>query len=54
VSTCQELPNKISGFFELWFDVAIHFCVYKGISKKYKGKFAIGAFLLSFVAGWSN
>ena len=54
VSICQELPKKKSGFLELWFGVAIHFCVYKGISKKYKGKFVIGPFLLSFDAGWSN
>jgi hypothetical protein len=54
VSICQELPKKNSGFLELWFGVAILFCVYKGISQKYKGKFAIGPFLLSFEAGWSN
>ena len=55
VSIYQELEKKKkSGFLELWFGVAIHFCVYKGISKKYKGTFAFGPFLLSFEAGWSN
>jgi hypothetical protein len=54
VTICQELPKLISGFLELWFGVAIHFCVYKGISQKYKGKLAIGPFLLLFEAGWSN
>jgi hypothetical protein len=34
--------------------VATTFCVYKGISKKYKGKYATGLFLLSLEAGWSN
>ena len=31
-----------------------HFCVYKGISQKYRGKYATRPFLLSFETGWSN
>jgi hypothetical protein len=30
------------------------FCIYKGISKKYKGKYATRPFLLSFIVGRSN
>ena len=30
------------------------FCIYKGNSKKYKGKYAVKPFLLSFVVGRSN
>ena len=34
----EELPTKIWEFFELPSGVATIFCLYKGISQKYKGK----------------
>jgi hypothetical protein len=45
--------KKIKSFKAI-FLVATIICVYKGISQKYKGKYATGPFLLSFEAGWSN
>ena len=50
----QKPPTKISDFFEHYFTVAMRFCIYKGISEKYKGKYAIRPFLLSFLVGRSN
>jgi hypothetical protein len=46
--------NEISSGFDEKRIVATSFCVYKGISKKYKGKYATGPFLLSLEPGWSN
>jgi hypothetical protein len=37
----QESPKKISDFFEHF---SMSFCIYKGISEKYKGKYAIRPF----------
>jgi hypothetical protein len=51
---CQEPPQKNSSGFDENLIVTATVCVYKGISKKYKGKYATGPFLLSFEAGWSN
>ena len=50
----QKPPKKNSEFFEHYFIVAVRFCIYKGISEKYKGKYAITPFLLSFLVGRSN
>jgi hypothetical protein len=48
---CQEPPTNFSSGFDEKRIVAITFCVYKGISKKYKGKYATGPILLSFETG---
>jgi hypothetical protein len=47
----QEPPKKISDFFEHFLMVAMRFCIHKGISEKYKGKYAIRPFLLSLQGG---
>jgi hypothetical protein len=46
--------QKKSRVLRHYFLVATIFCIYKGISQKYKGKYATGPLLLSFEAGWSN
>ena len=48
---CQKPPKTISSGFDEKRIVATTFYVYKGISKKYKGKYATGPFLLSFETG---
>ena len=50
----QEPPKNVKDLFEHFFMVAMRFCIYKGISEKYKGKYAIRPFLLSFLVGRSN
>jgi hypothetical protein len=45
--------QKIKSFKAIFLD-GHHFCVYEGISQKYKENFATGPFLLSFETGWSN
>ena len=54
VSIPQEPPNKISWVLGHFCGVATIFCIYKGNSEKYKGKYAIGPFLLSFLTERSN
>jgi hypothetical protein len=51
---CSEPPTKMSSGFDEKRIVATTFCIYKGISKKYKGKYSTGPYLLSHEAGWSN
>jgi hypothetical protein len=41
---CREPPKQISSRFDEKQIVATTFCVYKGISKKYKGKYATDHF----------
>ena len=50
----QKPPKKNSEFFQHYFLVAVRFCIYKGISEKYKGKYAVTPFLLSLLVGRSN
>jgi hypothetical protein len=50
----QDPPTKKIDFFEHFLMVAMRFGIYKGISEKYKGKYAIRPFLLSFLVGRSN
>ena len=54
VSIPQEPPKKISWVLGHFCGVATIFGIYKGNSEKYKGKYAIGPFLLSFLKGRSN
>jgi hypothetical protein len=50
----KEPPKKNSGYSGHICGVATIFCVYKGFSKKYKGKYGDGIFLLSFLTGKSD
>ena len=50
----QEPPEKNSWVLGHFWGAATIFCIYKGNSEKYKGKFAIRPFSLSFLAGRSN
>ena len=54
VSIPQEPPKTISWVLWHFCGVATIFRVYKGNSEKYKGKYAIGPFLLLFLVGRMN
>jgi hypothetical protein len=54
VSIPQEPLKKIARVLGHFCGSATIFCVYKGNTKKYKGKYSIGPFLLSIEAGRSN
>jgi hypothetical protein len=50
----QKPPKKKSEFFEHFPMEAMRFRIYKGISEKYKGKYAIRRFVISFLLGRLN
>ena len=50
----QKPPKKNWDLCEEICGVAMRFCIYKGMAKKYKGKYAVRPFLLSFLLGRSN
>ena len=54
VSICHEPPKKFEDFLSLYVVGPSIFALTKECPKKFIGKFAIGLFLLSFEARWSN
>jgi hypothetical protein len=51
---CHYTSKQVSRVLGLICGVAPIFCVYKGNSPKYRGKYAIASFLLSFMTGSLN